>query len=453
MPATTKRTVRRLVSGAILLALGTILSTHYRVGVAVKYRAGSATVDSNARNSPNGEFMGSGATEVPSNTESPAAAFAGIGATTVTLTHTVGDPLTCEDVIYTGYTRDPTEGSRKDVFWLDANTTTRITSEGMVNRGWEAISYLVRTSPALRSTCCVFFLISSPLTDRGGRELNPVWGRLPATALVMAKFALAEVFLYMDSDAMPTFPDKSPTMMYDELAFDGYGQEATFRHLTPGLIVNTPPYGWMCLECTKFRLGHGCFNSGALLWHRARAEPVLRAWWASRKMSMTENFRDPDVNGGHGFNGWNVPELTRRLKDHMGEQNRLMYIFATNPRVRGLVLPVPRRLNTTICTRAPKFPCLQKTFAKREEYTERVPANWNPSKPSCFISHYTKGKEAIAEHTAMMMMNNSSIELAIPTFLIRGKTKKRRMNGSSIELVNPNFPIRGKNGKSRKRRR
>jgi len=111
----------------------------------------------------------------------------------------------------------------------------------MINRGWESLAYLVRTSPELkRNTCAVFFIIHSPLRHKNGNEMHPVLGRVPATALVMTAFPNADVFLYMDSDALLSFPDKTPTMMYIELAYDGYGNDATFQHLKPDLIVNKP---------------------------------------------------------------------------------------------------------------------------------------------------------------------------------------------------------------------
>ena len=231
--------------------------------------------------------------------------FAGIGTTEVTLSHTAGDPTTCVDVIYTGHTQDP----------FDVTMEER--GSDMVNRGWEGMAYLVRTSPALkRNTCLVYFTIHSPLKHESGKEMHPVWGRVPATALVMTAFPNADIFLYMDSDALLSFPDKSPTMMYNELAYDGYGDDATFQHLKPGLIVNKPHTGWLCSQCEKFGLGHGCFNSGALLWHRDNAEPVLRAWWESRNSHY--NFKSPE-DGEEGFHGWNRGHGTR-LNDKMGEQ-------------------------------------------------------------------------------------------------------------------------------------
>ena len=33
--------------------------------------------------------------------------------------------------------------------------------------------------------------------------------------------------------------------------------------------------GWMCGECEKFRLGHGCFNLGALLWHKSEGMELI----------------------------------------------------------------------------------------------------------------------------------------------------------------------------------
>ena len=157
--------------------------------------------------------------------------------------------------------------------------------------------------------------------------------------LVFSTFRGADVFLYMDSDALLVRGDKTPTDMYEDLAFDGKGAEATMRHTTPGLIVNKPFTGWLCSECEKFGLGHGCFNSGVLLWHRERAEPVLRAWWESRNTDESHNF----VRDGEWFHGWTSDEHAGRVGDDMGEQNRLMYVFATDPRRAGGRLARPTR--------------------------------------------------------------------------------------------------------------
>jgi len=307
----------------------------------------------------------------------------------VTLSHIQGDPTTCKDVIYTGHTLDPFPAAGEDKG-----------SSEMVTRTWESMAYIIRTSPALKgNSCYAFFGVSSPWIDRSGREFHPVWGRLPATALVMAAFPQADVFLYMDSDALLSFPDKSPTTMYNELAFDGYGEDATFQQLKPGLIVNKPFTGWACEQCQNIRLGHGCLNSGALLWNRAKAEPILQAWWASRNMDESKNFFDPET--GEAFHGWTGDDA-KRVGDKMGEQNRLMYLYGTDPRVREAIWSVPRQKSSTNSTSCPSaveghIPCLQNDFSRG--------IKWNPSKPSCFISHYADDKEQAIKHSEVMLMH------------------------------------------------
>lgn len=312
--------------------------------------------------------------------------------TGVSLSHIEGDPTTCKDVIYTCHTRDPFEATGEEESGSD-----------MVSQVWKGMSHLVRTSPTLkRSTCFVFFGIASPWIDQTGKEFHPVWGRLPATALVMSAFPKADVFLYMDSDALLSFSDKSPTMMYNELAFDGYGEDATMQQLQPGLIVNKPLTGWLCGQCERFGLGHGCFNSGALLWHRANAELILRTWWASRNMDESQNFLDPE--NGEFFHGWGGNDA-KRVRDKMGEQNRLMYIYGTDPHVREIVWPVPRqrseKYNSESCPDAvdeSHTPCLQSDFTSS--------VKWNPSEPYCFIQHHTDEKEHVIDHAKKMLKHS-----------------------------------------------
>jgi hypothetical protein len=308
--------------------------------------------------------------------------FTWMDTTGVTLSHIQGDPSTCADVVYTGSSLDPFNTNRDD------ENQTRI-----IQHGWKSLTHLARHSLVLKNTTCfVFFKIDSPWIDQSGRELHPVWGRLPATSLVMSAFSKAEVFLYIDSDALLAFPDKTPTSMYNILAYDGYGENATLQHLTPGLVVNKPLTGWLCGECEKFGLGHGCFNSGALLWHRSKAELVLRAWWESRILNETKNLYEP--KSSEYFHGWSGDH---RLGYKMGEQNRLMYVYATDPEVRGAVWPVPRQksdaFNSESCPNAvdeTHTPCLQSDFMKH--------VKWNSSEPSCFISHYADDKKLIIDH-------------------------------------------------------
>mmetsp|Transcript_34569 Transcript_34569/g.81500 ORF Transcript_34569/g.81500 Transcript_34569/m.81500 type:complete len:379 (+) Transcript_34569:221-1357(+) len=316
--------------------------------------------------------------------------FPWMNTTGITISHIQGDPTMCTDVIYTGDSRQPF-GSKSD----DGKGST------LVREGWKSLAHLVRTSSALKGTTCfAFFKISSPWIDQSGTELHPVWGRLPATALVMSTFPKADVFLYMDSDALLASPDNSPTKMYETLAFDGYGEDATSQHLNPGLIVNKPLTGWLCGECERFGLGHGCFNSGALLWHRAKAEVVLRAWWESRNTDKSENFVEP--KSGDKFHGWNNNNAKDQLGDKMGEQNRLMYIYATNPDVHEAVWPVPRQrsveFNSESCPNEvdeAHTPCLQNDDMHQ--------VNWNPSEPSCFVHHYPDAKDALLQYANEVM--------------------------------------------------
>ncbi len=305
--------------------------------------------------------------------------------TGVTLSRVVGNPSTCKDVIYTGDNRDPFG-------------TERTESEEIIYRGWKSTAHVVHTSPALmENTCFVFFDVASPWIDSKGRELHPVWGRVPATALVLSAFPQADIFLYMDSDALIAFSNETPTDMYKDLAFDGKGEGATMQHLKPGLIVNKPYTGWLCAQCEKYGLGHGCFNSGALLWHREKAEPVLKAWWESRNTDDSHNF----MVEGEGFHGWSDKDEARRLGDKMGEQNRLMWVFGTNPKVREVVWPVPREKSDIGSESCPSIvdeahtPCLQ------NDGTHSM--IWNPSKPACHVNHYADDKDVILKQADAMM--------------------------------------------------
>mmetsp|Transcript_93727 Transcript_93727/g.190823 ORF Transcript_93727/g.190823 Transcript_93727/m.190823 type:complete len:382 (-) Transcript_93727:48-1193(-) len=321
----------------------------------------------------------------PAESRDEPAVFSWMNTDGVVLSHIQGDPTICTEVIYTGNSRDP--------FVAGDDSEAEI-----VIKGWKALAHIVRTSPALKETTCfAFFKISTPWIDDRGRKFHPVWGRLPGTALVLAAFPKADFFLYMDSDALLAFPDKTPSSMYDTLAFDGYGENATSQQLQPGLIVNKPITGWMCSQCEKFELGHGCFNSGALLWYRPKAEGILRAWWESRNLDESNNIINSD---GESFHGWNG-DFNKLLGDKMGEQNRLMYVYAVNPLVREDVWVVPRQksveFNSESCPNhvdESHTPCLQ---------SDKVSSlTWNPSKASCFISHYTDAKEEIIKHAEAM---------------------------------------------------
>lgn len=313
--------------------------------------------------------------------------FSWMNTTGVELTHIQGNAKTCTDVIYTGSSIDPFKTDNEDANMMYTN----------IQQGWKSLAYLGRTSPVLNhTTCIVFFKIDS---DQSGRELHPVWGRLPATVLVMSAFSKADVFLYMDSDALLAFPNKTPTDMYDILAFDGYGKNSTLQQLTPGLIVNKPLTGWLCSQCQNFGLGHGCFNTGVLLWHRSKAEVVLRAWWESRNLDESRNIHDP--KSSTYFHGWSGDEA-HRVGDKMGEQNRLMYVYAIDSDVRATVWPVPQQksdeFNSESCPNTvaeTHTPCLQNDFASH--------VNWNPSTPSCFVNHYADDKNKIVDYAKAIM--------------------------------------------------
>lgn len=312
----------------------------------------------------------------------------------VTLSQIVGNPSVCKDVIYTGDSRDPFGATVEDK------------GIRMIKSGWKGTSHLIRNAPALQgNTCFAFYRVASSWIHEG-KELHPVWGRLPATALVMSAFPKAEVFLYMDSDALLAFPDKSPTDMYKALAFDGYGENPTMQQLQPGLVVNKPLTGWLCGQCEKYKLGHGCFNTGALVWHRGpSAELVLQKWWESRLNDRSQNFvaeEDED-----GFHGWTRDgELPA---DKMSEQNRLMYIFNTDEEVRAAVWPVPRQkseeFDSESCPNkvdADHMPCLQTEFIHG--------AKWDSAEPSCFIHHYADDKEDVKDHSKLMLTYGESKE-------------------------------------------
>jgi len=310
----------------------------------------------------------------------------------VTLSHIQGDPTSCKDVIYTGNTRNPFKSST-----IDDDNDKNENDSTIVRKQWKSLAHIVRTSSSLRKrTCFAFFIVSSPWIDHGGNEIHPVWARIPATGLIMSAFPKADIFLYMDSDALLVFPDKTPTNMYKELAFDGYGENATFRHLTPGLIVNKPFTGWLCGECERYGLGHGCFNSGVLLWHRSKAESILKAWWNSRKLGESQNvFIEHE-----GFSGWDG-NYAERIGDKMGEQNRLMYLYATDPDMRSAIWPVPRKRsvehNSESCPNgiAGYTPCLQNDFSYE--------ATWDTTEPSCYVNHYTDDKKVVLKHAETMM--------------------------------------------------
>jgi galactosyl transferase GMA12/MNN10 family len=234
----------------------------------------------------------------------------------------------------------------------------------------------------------VFFKIAVPFVERQtNQELHPVWGRIPATVKMMQQFPQAEYFLYMDSDAILAQSRFTPTDMYHILAYDGYGDKATMEHKCPGLIVNKPMTGWPCIQCERFGMGHGCINSGVLLWRRSEAaNVVLRVWWDSRKDSSTQNFFIKDANGVEDhFFGWSRPDGADVL-EKMGEQNRLHFIYNSSKTVRDAIWIVPKQISdaykSSSCPNAMDeghTPCLQNDF---------IDVKWNSTGPSCFVNHY-----------------------------------------------------------------
>jgi hypothetical protein len=235
-----------------------------------------------------------------------------------------------------------------------------------------------------------------------------VWGRIPATAILLSAFPKAQFMLYMDTDAMLSSASFTPSMMYHALSYDGKGANATFNYLQPSLIVNKPLTGWLCSQCQDFGLGHGCFNSGALLWRRSKGmELVLRRWWESRLNNGTQNVIREENGTTYYFHGW-WPENPSHINnaDKMSEQNRLMYIFNNDADVRKKIWPVPREIsevfNSSSCPNAVNVnytPCLQNDFAG---------VQWDPSTPACFINHYADRKEAVHEVLEMMVHGKKS---------------------------------------------
>ena len=128
-------------------------------------------------------------------------------------------------------------------------------------------------------------------------------------------------------------------------------------------LKTTTPFGvthkgWLCNLCDGYGLGDNCVNSGVLMWRRSRgARFVLQEWWKSQFNDRTQNFHLEGKNVS--FHGWGEEEKGR---DHMSEQNRLMYVTGTIPRVNEAVLigPVaPAWRGATSCPERVDWPCLQ----------------------------------------------------------------------------------------------
>lgn len=297
-------------------------------------------------------------------------------------TITEGNSESCTDVIYTCDGRAPVPSL------MMATSTSNMT---MVDASWGAMVLLSKL-PKFNQTCFAFFQLSDQYFGVDGRRLHMVWGRLPITALVLSLFPKAQYMLYMDTDATLSSARHTPTDMYHALSYDGYGSDATFQHLSPGLIVNKPMTGWLCHQCRYLNLNHGCFNTGALLWHRSNGmQNILQHWWESRLHNTTQNLFVKEGNTRvRAFHGWGSGN-----REKMSEQNRLMYLFNTDPDVNKEVWPVPRAAsrftNTTSCPEDTlhHLPCLQNDRIKFAE--------WELETPSCYINHYADIKPQVIE--------------------------------------------------------
>ena len=91
------------------------------------------------------------------------------------------------------------------------------------------------------------------------------------------------------------------------------------------------------------------------------------------------------------FHGWS-DETKSDPTEKMSEQNRLMYIFGTDPAMQQAIWPVPRQLsyasNSSSCPDGldeGHTPCLQTDRALR--------AVWNETKKAtCFVNHFADKK-------------------------------------------------------------
>ena len=254
----------------------------------------------------------------------------------------LGNSTECIDLVYT------CDGQVPNNF-----TSSSSQNRSIVDASWSAMKEL-SLLPKFNQTCfCFFHLSNYYFTTNGISGLHMVWGRLPSTALAFEKFPNVQYMLYINTDAMFTSARYTPTLMYHELSKTSLSSQPR-----PSLIVNKPMTGWLCSQCRYFDLGHGCFNTGALLWRRSRtALLVLQRWWESRlhKTSMNLYYTGGD-NITRGFYGWLASGNNANRANKMSEQNRLMYLFAKDPIVREAVLPMPRQpskgTNTTSCPEA-----------------------------------------------------------------------------------------------------
>ena len=288
----------------------------------------------------------------------------------------LGNPNTCVDVIYTCDGRIPTSTAE---------------NRSIVDASWDImvkISYI----PKFNQTCFVFFQLSDQYFTTNEREgIHMVWGRLPATAMVLSIFREAQYMLYLDTDAVFSSSKYTPTDMYHQLSSVGYKEpNSTVQYLSPALIVNKPMTGWLCHQCMYFALEHGCFNTGALLWKRSYGmNLVIQRWWASRLLKGTQNLFLNNNTTKRPFFGWDAKTTAA---NKMSEQNRLIYLFQVDPDLKKQVWPVPRapshKTKTSSCPEDVRFhsPCLQ------NDRSGSRAAEWNEDEPSCFINHYADKK-------------------------------------------------------------
>lgn len=308
---------------------------------------------------------------------------------------TTGNRANCTNVIYSVHTLDPTNNA-----------------SGFVHAVWDfTANHLFRLFPSLsRTTCYVYFHVSrnwtqSSETGRRLKGLHPVWARLPATAQVMEGFPQANFFLYMDSDAVFIRPETMvPEDMYELLVLrdEDFIQESKKRNRTPpALVVNKPFAGWWCVQCMKFNITEGCFNTGVLLWRRSvEAKRILETWWEYQHLNQTYDFSVTTEGNDMAYGsicgaksdeclfGWGADGV----QSHMGEQNRLMYLFGTIPVLRDAIWSVPR--NNTEPRGWPMLgikPCLQRDYP----LPMKEGLQWNISSPTCLINHFTMDKHEI----------------------------------------------------------
>mmetsp|Transcript_12931 Transcript_12931/g.29512 ORF Transcript_12931/g.29512 Transcript_12931/m.29512 type:complete len:448 (+) Transcript_12931:89-1432(+) len=272
---------------------------------------------------------------------------------------------TCGDVIYVVDDRLPS-----------SDNTTYIAAQ------WRALSHIVENFEPFNGTCIAFYDVRAGVFE--ARKLHQVWARIEATFAVFDDFPRASYALYMDTDSILSSPRHAPTDMFRSLAV-AYRNESSASDVPPSLIVNKPYFAWLCNLCNGYGLGSNCINSGVLLWRRSSgARFVLQKWWESQFDGRTQNFY-LDEHWGY-FNGWAWDD--NRGLDKMSEQNRLMYIAWTIPKVREAMLigpTFPSRSKLTSCPERVDGPCLQKDSFRGIEWTDN-------DEEHCYVQHMSERK-------------------------------------------------------------